>query len=129
MLCLSKSVNKMIDYAEHVQERFTLEAEGKPAEEPRSLADWAMMMAAEMCWLYLVSIIGTVNRDGYSGDVVHPSFGGSMTIRFGTGFKLACSRRGVFLQVPVMGQVWVGRDEVVWGRVPQESEHKSAKTR
>ena len=40
-----------------------------------------------------------------------------MTLRFGTWFRLACSRRGVFLQAPVMGQVWVGRNEVVWSRV------------
>ena len=82
-----------------------------------------------MCRLYLVRIIGTMNRPGYSGDVVPTSFGGSMTLRFGKGFKLACSRRGVFLQVPVLGQVWVGRDEVVWSRVPHARKHELAKTR
>ena len=82
-----------------------------------------------MCRLYLVRVIGTMNRQGYSGDVVHTSLGGSMTLRFVKGLKLACSRRGVFHQVPVMGQLWVARDEVVWTRVPHGSRHTSAKTR
>jgi hypothetical protein len=41
-----------------------------------------------------------------------------MTVRFGTWFKVVCSMRGVFLKVPGLGQVWVGRDEVAWNRVP-----------
>ena len=45
---LSKSMNKMIDYAEHIQEGFALEAEGKPAEGARNRAEWARMMAAEI---------------------------------------------------------------------------------
>ena len=45
---LSKSMNKMIEYAEHIQEGFDLEADGKSAEGPRNRADWAKMMAAEI---------------------------------------------------------------------------------
>ena len=45
---LSKSMNQMIDYADHLKEGFALEAEGKPAEESRNRAEWAKMMAAEI---------------------------------------------------------------------------------
>ncbi|MEO7864240.1 MAG: hypothetical protein ABIU05_28165 [Nitrospirales bacterium] len=45
---LSKSMNQMIDYAQHLEEGFALEAEGKPAEESRNRAEWAKMMAAEI---------------------------------------------------------------------------------
>jgi hypothetical protein len=45
---LSKSMNKMIEYAEHIQEGFDLEAEGRTAEGPRNRAEWAKMMAAEI---------------------------------------------------------------------------------
>lgn len=41
-------MNQMIDYAEHTQEGFALEAAGKPAEDPRNRAEWAKMMAAEI---------------------------------------------------------------------------------
>ena len=44
----SKSMNQMIDYADHLKEGFALEAEGKPAEESRNRAEWAKMMAAEI---------------------------------------------------------------------------------
>jgi hypothetical protein len=45
---LSKSMNQMIDYADHLKEGFSLEAKGKPAEESRNRAEWAKMMAAEI---------------------------------------------------------------------------------
>ena len=45
---LSESMNKMIDYAEQIQEGFDLEAEGKPDEGPRNRAEWAKMMASEI---------------------------------------------------------------------------------
>ena len=45
---LSKSMNQMIDYADHLKEGFALEAEGKPAEDSRNRAEWAKMMAAEI---------------------------------------------------------------------------------
>ena len=38
---VSKSMNQMIDYADHLKEGFALEAEGKPAGEPRNRAEWA----------------------------------------------------------------------------------------
>ena len=40
-----------------------------------------------------------------------------MTVRFGKGFMFAWSLRGIFLKIPGMGQLWVGRDEVAWNRV------------
>jgi hypothetical protein len=43
-----------------------------------------------------------------------------MTIRVGKWFMLACSIRGIFLKMPRMGQVWVGRDEVAWHRSQRE---------
>lgn len=49
---------------------------------------------------------------------LHTNLGGLMTVRFGKWFQLACSMRGVFLKLPGMGQVWIGKDEVVWDRVP-----------
>lgn len=45
---LSKSMNQMIDYADHLKEGFALEAEGKPAEDSRNRAGWAKMMASEI---------------------------------------------------------------------------------
>ena len=45
---LSKSMNQMIEYADHLKEGFALEAEGLPAEESRNRAEWAKMMAAEL---------------------------------------------------------------------------------
>ena len=41
-------MNKMIEYADHIQKGFDLEAEGRSAEGPRNRADWAKMMAAEI---------------------------------------------------------------------------------
>ena len=45
---LSKSMNQMIDYADHLKEGFALEADGKAAEGPRDRAEWARMMATEI---------------------------------------------------------------------------------
>jgi hypothetical protein len=39
-----------------------------------------------------------------------------MTLRFGKWFELACSMRGVFLKLPGMGHLWVGKDELIWDR-------------
>ena len=45
---LSKSMNQMIDYADHLKEGLALETESLPAEESRNRAEWAKMMAAEI---------------------------------------------------------------------------------
>ena len=45
---LSKSMNKMIEYADQIKEGFALEAEGKSAEGSRNRAEWAKMMAVEI---------------------------------------------------------------------------------
>ena len=45
---VSKSMNKMIEYADKMQEVFDLEAKGSNADGHRNRAGWARMMAAEI---------------------------------------------------------------------------------
>ena len=44
----SKSMNKMVEYAQEMREAFDLEAEGSNAEGPRNRAQWAEILAAEI---------------------------------------------------------------------------------
>lgn len=67
---LSKSMNQMIDYADHLKEGFALEADGKPAEGSRNRAEWAKMMAAEIRKQGTARVKGPVQPNG---EAVPPS--------------------------------------------------------
>ncbi len=46
--CVSKSMHKMVEYREEIQDAFALESKGSKADAARNRAEWARMVAAEI---------------------------------------------------------------------------------